>query len=116
MAFKFYKKQNNCDIKICVYEKSVCSGDGICFSALCCDNNMDTDKIAKKAIKIILVTAGISLVFLIISPFFISPEEGSTFETLMLIPVIPIIMVAVILVVLARSKLYRNLLKKWQNQ
>ena len=33
MAFKFYKKQNNCDIKICVYEKEGCSGDGICFSA-----------------------------------------------------------------------------------
>lgn len=39
MAFKFYKKHNNCDIKICVYEKPGCSGDGICFSALCCDNN-----------------------------------------------------------------------------
>lgn len=67
---------------------------------------MDTDKIAKKAIKIILVTAGISLVFLIVSPFFISPEEGSTLETLMLIPVIPIIMAAVILVVLARSDMF----------
>ncbi|OHA79757.1 MAG: hypothetical protein A2675_04070 [Candidatus Yonathbacteria bacterium RIFCSPHIGHO2_01_FULL_51_10] len=67
---------------------------------------MDTDEIAKKAIKIILVTAGISLVFLIISPFFISPEEGSTLETLMLIPIIPIIMAAVILVVLARSDMF----------
>ena len=69
---------------------------------------MDTDKIAKKAIKIILITAGISLAFLIISPFFISPEEGSTLETLMLIPVIPIIMAAVILVVLARSDMFSH--------
>lgn len=62
-----------------------------------------SDKIAEKAIKFILVLAGFSLIFLILSPFFISPEEGSQLETLMLIPVIPIIMAGVILVVLSRS-------------
>jgi len=63
-----------------------------------------TEKMAEKAIKIILVIAGLSLIFLVVSPFFLSPEEGSTLETLMLIPVIPIIMTAVILVLLSRSR------------
>ena len=63
-----------------------------------------TEKMAEKAVKIILVIAGLSLIFLVVSPFFLSPEEGSTLETLMLIPVIPIIMAAVILVLLSRSR------------
>ncbi|MFA6404601.1 MAG: hypothetical protein WCW03_01210 [Candidatus Paceibacterota bacterium] len=58
----------------------------------------------EKIIKIILKVAGICLIFLIISPFFITPETGSTLETIMLIPVIPVIMAGVILVVLSRSR------------
>ncbi len=61
-----------------------------------------TEKMAEKAIKIILVIAGLSLIFLVVSPFFLSPEEG--LETLMFIPVIPIIMATVILVLLSRSR------------
>jgi len=57
-----------------------------------------------KIIKIILITAGFSLVFLILSPFFFSPEEGSTLENLLLIPAIPVIMAMVILVALGRSR------------
>lgn len=63
-----------------------------------------TEKIAENAIRIILIIAGFSLVFVIVSRFFISPEEGSTLETLMLMSVIPIIMAAVILVALGRSR------------
>ena len=65
---------------------------------------MDKNEMAEKAIKVILIIAGLSLAFLIVSPFFISPEEGSALETIMLIPVIPIVMAAVILVVLGRSR------------
>jgi len=59
---------------------------------------------ATKIIKIILIIAGFSLVFLIVSPFFFSPEEGSALETLVLIPVIPVIMAVIILVALGRSR------------
>jgi len=57
-----------------------------------------------KIIKIILIMAGFSLVFLVVSPFFFSPKEGSTLETLLLAPVIPVIMAIVILVALGRSR------------
>ncbi|MBI2639943.1 MAG: hypothetical protein HYW90_03610 [Candidatus Sungbacteria bacterium] len=67
---------------------------------------MGKNKITEKAIKIILIIAGLSLIFLIVSPFFISTEEGSVLETLMLLLVIPIIMAAVILVVLTRSDMF----------
>ncbi len=56
-----------------------------------------------KAVKVLLIIAGLCLVFLIVAPFFISPEEGSSLNDLMLIPAIPVIMAAVMLVVLARS-------------
>jgi len=54
-----------------------------------------------KIIKIILGIAGLCLVFLIVSSFFISQEEGGDF---MLIPAIPVIMAIVILVALGRSR------------
>ena len=44
------------------------------------------------------------MVFLVVSPFFLSPEKGSALETIVLMPVIPIIMAAVILVLLGRSR------------
>lgn len=52
---------------------------------------------AEKIIKIILIIAGISLIFLILSTFFPSPEEGSMLEIILLIPIIPVIIGAIIL-------------------
>ena len=51
-----------------------------------------------KAEKIVLIIAGLSLVFFIVSSFFPSPKQGSTLEILLLIPTIPIIIGAIILV------------------
>lgn len=51
-----------------------------------------------KAEKIILIISGISLAFFITSTFLPSPEEGSIFEIIMLIPIFPIIIGIMILV------------------
>jgi len=51
-----------------------------------------------KTEKIILIISGISLVFFTISMFLPSPGEGSTLETIMLIPIFPIIIGIIILV------------------
>lgn len=58
---------------------------------------IDTEKVAEKIIKIILIIAGLSIVFFIVSTFFPSPKEGSILQALILLPVIPIIMGIVIL-------------------
>ena len=51
-----------------------------------------------KAEKVILIVAGLSVVFFLVSMLLPSPKEGSVLQMLMLIPVFPIIIGIMILV------------------
>lgn len=61
-------------------------------------NMNKSEEIAEKIIKIILIIAGASLFFVLVSSFLPPSEEGGILETLKLILIIPIIMGAMIVV------------------